>query len=123
MSFRLRWCMVCNPETYKVCNMRILRKWGGSCQIIFHTSGPAAKEVDPNYVFPSDVTDMAGLLMGRCVHDGKSGYITKGLKNSIDSMVDPDVGFGEGKYRKLFPFDLDCRPEGTSYTRDFPSLK
>ena len=45
---------------------------------------------------------MASWLLSRCVYTGKGGLVTRGLKNSIDWLVDPNIGFETDEFRKHF---------------------
>lgn len=84
----------------------------GTCQILFHISGPKSQSESPNptYIVPKQVSEMAGWIFSRCVSTGRGGFITKGLQNSISWLVDPNINFQEDIYRKYRPRFLTLFP-------------
>ena len=77
----------------------------GTCQILFHISGPESQTASPTltYIVPKQVWEMAGWILSRCVSTGRGGFVTKGLLNSISWLVDPNINFQEDPYRKQRP--------------------
>ena len=59
-------------------------------------------DVNPTFIVPNAVRDMAGWLLSRCVYSGKGGLVTRGLNNSIDWLVDPSINFEVDEFRKHF---------------------
>lgn len=57
-------------------------------------------DINPVYIVPNMVHDMAAWTIWRCASAGSGGLITKGLKHSIDWLTNPNVDFRNDDFRK-----------------------
>lgn len=49
--------------------------------------------VNPTWIVPNDIRDMASWVLAKCVFGRRGGMVTKNLANSIDYVTDPTKDF------------------------------